>query len=179
MEVHTVNRLAIGAALGGLAVYLYDPERGEKRRENLLSLWRDNKESALQAGRAAGEAVDSARPLARRFTRAIDQGDWREAFKQGRGWSAGGLLKVIGAATITGSLVYLLDPANGSKRRQRLLFAWQGRGESALKAARQGARKAADAVRSRADHVGDREAEVVEAVKSRVPAAANAGGVSR
>ena len=33
-----MKRLAMGAALGGLAVYLFDPELGEERRERLSSL---------------------------------------------------------------------------------------------------------------------------------------------
>jgi hypothetical protein len=35
-----MKRLAMGAALGGFAVYLLDPELGEGRRERLLSHWR-------------------------------------------------------------------------------------------------------------------------------------------
>jgi gas vesicle protein len=36
-----MNRLTMGAALGGLAVYLFDPKLGEERRERVFSLWRE------------------------------------------------------------------------------------------------------------------------------------------
>jgi len=34
-----MKRIALGAALGGLAVYFYDPELGESRRGRMSSLW--------------------------------------------------------------------------------------------------------------------------------------------
>ena len=112
-----MNRLAMGAALGGLAVYLYDPELGEERRERLFSLWQENRGSAVQAGRAVSQAAESARPLARRMTKAVGRREWAEAFDRGR--PPIGLTKLIGAAVIGGTLVYLLDPVEGAERRQR------------------------------------------------------------
>ncbi|MDQ6720262.1 MAG: hypothetical protein M3003_05635 [Candidatus Dormibacteraeota bacterium] len=153
-----MNRLATGAALGGLAVYLYDPELGEERRERRLSLWQENRGSAVQAGRAVSQAAASARPLARRLTKAVGRGEWAEAFDRRR--PRIDLPKLIGAAVIGGTLVYFLDPVEGAQRRQRLL--------SALEAALQAARHTARAVKPHADRASDQVAEAVEGVKSKV-----------
>ncbi|HEY8798751.1 MAG TPA: YtxH domain-containing protein [Candidatus Dormibacteraeota bacterium] len=157
-----MNRLTMGAAFGGLAVYLFDPESGVERRERLLSLWRENRDSAVQAGRDVSQAAESARPLARRMTKAVGGGDWTEAFDRGR--PAVSLPKLIGAAAIGGALVYFLDPVKGSKRRQRLLSALQEKRHSTLEAARQ----AAKAVTPNADRVSDQVAGAAEGVKSKV-----------
>ena len=154
-----MKRLTMGAALGGLAVYLFDPELGEERRERLFSLWRENRGSVVQAGQAASQAVESARPLARRVTKAVGRGDWAQAFDRGR--SAVSLPKLIGAAVIGGTLVYFLDPVHGSERRQRLLSGLEAAG-------RQGARQTAKAVKPRAAHVSDEVADAVEGGKSKV-----------
>ena len=161
-----MNRLTMGAALGGLAIYLFDPESGEERRERLLSLWRENRDSAVQAGRDVSQAAESARPLARRMTKAVGGGDWTEAFDRGR--PAVSLPKLIGAAAIGGALVYFLDPVKGSKRRQRLLSALQEKRHSTLEAARQAARQSANAATPHADRVSDQVAGAAEGVKSKV-----------
>ena len=104
----------------------------------------------MQAGRAASQAAKSARPLARRLTKAV------------------GLPKLIGAAVIGGTLVYFLDPVKGSERRQRLLSAWQEKRHSMLEAGRQAARQTAKAVKPQAGRVSDQVADAVEGVKSKV-----------
>jgi hypothetical protein len=152
-----MKRLAMGAALGGLAVYLFDPDLGEERRERLLSHWREYRGSAMEAGRAASQAAESARPLARRVTKAVGRGDWAEAFNRGR--PAVGLRKLIGAAAIGGVLVYFLDPVHGSERRQWLLSYLEAAG-------RQAARQTAKAVKPQAGGVGD---EVADAVRASSP----------
>jgi hypothetical protein len=161
-----MNRLTIGAAFGGLAVYLFDPDLGEERRERLSSLWREYRGSAAQAGRAVSQAAESAGPMARRVTKGVGRGDRAEAFDRGR--PAISLLKLIGAAAIAGTLVYLLDPVKGSERRQRLLSAWQETRHSTLEAARQAARQAAKAVTTQADRVSDQVAGAAEAVTSKI-----------
>ena len=161
-----MNRLTMGAALGGLAIYLFDPESGEERRDRLLSLWRENRDSAVQAGRVVSQAAESARPLARRMTKAVGRGDWTEAVDRVR--PAVSLPKLIGAAAIGGTLVYFLDPVKGSKRRQRLLSALQEKRHSTLEAARQAARQATEAVTSNSDRVSDQVAGAAEGVKSKV-----------
>ncbi len=153
-----MKRLTMGAALGGLTVYLFDPELGEERRERLLSLWREYRGGAVQAGRAVSQAAESARPLARRMTKAVGRGDWAEAFDRGR--PAVGLPKLIGAAAIGGSLVYFLDPVKGSERRQWLL--------AALEAGRQAARRTAKAVKPHAGRASDQVPEAVGGVNSKV-----------
>ncbi len=152
-----MKRLAMGAALGGLAVYLFDPELGEERRERLLSLWRENRSSAVQAGRVTSQAAESARPVVRRMTKAMGR-DWAEAFD--RRPPAVNLPKLIGAAAIGGTLVYFLDPVHGPERRQWLL--------SRLAAGRQAARQTVKAVKPHAGGVSDQVADAVEGVKSKV-----------
>ena len=161
-----MNRIAMGAALGGLAVYLYDPEFGEQRRGRLSSLWREKRDGALQAGRAAGDAVESARPLAQGVTRVLGRRDWMGSL--GRGRPTASLVKLIGAAAIGGALVYFLDPAKGFERRERLLLAGRAKGLSALEIARQGVRQTANAVKPRADQVSDRMADALDGAKAKV-----------
>jgi hypothetical protein len=154
-----MKRLAMGAALGGFAVYLFDHNLGEERRERLLSHLREYRGSAVQAGRAASQAAESARPLARRMTKAVGRGDWAEAFNRGRPKVS--LPKLIGAAAVGGVLVYFLDPVHGSERRQWLLSYLEAAG-------RQAAQQAAKAVKPQPDHVSDEVAGAVEGVKSGV-----------
>ena len=150
-----MKRLAIGAALGGLAVYLYDPQMGGERRSRLSSLWAENRASALQAGRAASQTIESARPLARRMTRAVGRGDLAQAFERVR--PAASLPRLVGAAAVGGALVYFMDPVKGSERRH-----------SALDAARLALRQVAMAVEPLPGRVGDQVAGAVETVKSKV-----------
>jgi hypothetical protein len=150
-----MNRLVAGAALGGLAVYFYDPEMGETRRGRLLSVWEENRDSAMSARRVAANTLESARPLARRMTKAVGRADWSKALDRGR--SASTLPKLIGAAAIGGVLVYFLDPAKGSQRRS-----------SALDAGRRATRQVADVVSSVSGRVGDQVAGTVHEFRSKV-----------
>ena len=148
-----MNRLALGAALGGLAVYLYDPEQGAKRRDRLASVWDENRENALKAGRAASETIQSARPLAQRVTNAVGRADWTQALDRSRRPS--NLPKIIGAAVVGGVLVYFLDPIKGSERRM-----------SVIAAGRRTAQQVANAVKPLPGRIGDRVTGVV-GVKSK------------
>ena len=150
-----MNRLTMGAVLGGVTVFLFDPELGEERRERLLSLWRENRDSAVQAGRAVSQAAESARPLARRMTEAVGRRDWTAAFDRGR--PAVSLPKVIGAAALGGALVYFVDPAKGSERRH-----------SAQEAGREAVRQLAMAVKPLVGHLSNHLADSVEGVKAKV-----------
>jgi len=150
-----MKRIALGAALGGLAVYLYDPELGERRRGRLSSLWQENRNSALQAGRTASETIDSARPMARRITKAIGRGNWPLVIERGR--RATSLPRLIGAAALGGALVYFMDPVKGSARRM-----------SALDAGRRAVRQIADITEPVRGHVGDQVTNATERIKSRV-----------
>ena len=165
-----MKRLTIGIALGGLAVYLFDPELGEERRERLLSAWRVNRETASDAGRAAFQAVETARPLARRMTNIVGRRDWAEAF--GRSRPAVSVPKIVGAAVgaaaIGGTLVYFLDPVDGPERRQRLLAAWREKRHSILEASRQAARHTAKAVKAQAGRAKDQVADAPEGVTSKI-----------
>jgi hypothetical protein len=117
-----MNRLALGAALGGLAVYLYDPAQGARRRDRMASVWDENRENALKAGRAASETIQSARPLARRMTEAVGRTDWTQALDRSRR-PALSLPKLIGAAVVGGVFVYFMDPIKGSERRMSVMAA--------------------------------------------------------
>jgi hypothetical protein len=150
-----MNRLAIGAALGGLAVYLYDPELGENRRGRLSSFWQENRNGALQAGRTASETIDSARPLARRITKAIGRGSWPPAIDRGRPTAS--LARLIGAAALGGALVYFMDPVKGSARRLQ-----------ALETGRSAVRQIANIVTPVRGQIGDQVSNAVERIKSKV-----------
>lgn len=150
-----MNRLTMGAALGGLAVFLFDPESGEERRERLLSFWRDNQAGAVQAGRAVSEAAESARPLARRMTKAVSSRDWARLIEKDRRKAS--LWGLIGAAAIGGALVYFIDPAKGAERRS-----------SALNAGRSAVQQVATAVRPVVGRVSDQVAGSVASVKAKV-----------
>jgi len=150
-----MNRLAIGAALGGLAVYLYDPELGGGRRDRLSSIWQENRDTAMQAGRAASGTIESARPFARRMTRAIGSTDWASAFERPR--RAATLPRLIGAAALGGVAVYFMDPAKGSQRRL-----------SALAAGRRVVQRVAGAVQPLPAQVGNRVNDAVVGIKSKV-----------
>jgi hypothetical protein len=149
-----MKRIALGAALGGLAVYLYDPELGERRRGRLSSLWQENRDGALQAGRTASEAIDSARPLARRITKAVGRGSWPLVIERGR--PAASLPRLIGAAALGGAVVYFMDPVKGSARRM-----------SALDAGRRVARQIASITEPVHGRIGDQVADAADRVKSR------------
>ena len=150
-----MKRIALGAALGGLAVYLYDPESGENRRGRLSSLLRENRNSALQAGRTASETIDSARPLARHITKAIGRGGWPVVIERGR--RAPTLPGLIGAAAIGGAVVYFMDPVKGAARRM-----------SALDAGRRAVRQIASITEPVRGRVGDQVTSAADRFKSRV-----------
>jgi hypothetical protein len=150
-----MKRIALGAALGGLAVYLYDPELGERRRGRLSSLWRESRNSALQAGRTASETIDSARPLARRITKAVGRGNWPVVIERGRRSSS--LPTLIVAAAVGGAVVYFMDPVKGSARRV-----------SALDTGRRAVRRIGIVTEPVRSHVGDQLTDAAERVRSRV-----------
>jgi len=151
-----MKRIALGAALGGLAVYLYDPELGENRRGRLFALWTENRNGALQAGRTATETIESARPLARRISKAIGRGDWTLAGERSRP-SARLLPVLMGAAAIGGTVVYFMDPLKGSARRL-----------AALGTARAAGRKIANFVEPVNGQVRQYVTDGAERVKARV-----------
>jgi hypothetical protein len=150
-----MKRIALGAALGGLAVYLYDPDLGENRRGRLSSLWRENRNSALQAGRTASETIDSARPMARRLSKAIGSRSWPLVIERGR--RATSLSTLIGAAAVGGAVVYFMDPVKGSARRL-----------SAIDAGRRAARQIARVTEPVRGQVADQVTDAADRFKSRV-----------
>ena len=73
-----MDRITIGAALGGAAVYFLDPQRGEDRRRRVQSFWRENRDTAFEVGGGVSQAAESMRPLVRRVKRGFGRGDWTE-----------------------------------------------------------------------------------------------------
>lgn len=113
-----MNRITIGAALGGAAVYFLDPQRGEDRRERLQSFWRENRDTAFEVGGGVSQAAESVRPLVRRVKRGFGRGPWTEG---GRPNWVPRVTVIVIAAALGGALMYFLDPENGPGRRQRVL----------------------------------------------------------
>ena len=113
-----MDRITIGAALGGAAVYFLDPQRGENRRQRVQSLWRENRDTAFEVGDEVSQAAESVRPMVRRVKRGFGRGGWTEG--GGPNWVPG-VTGIIIAAALGGALIYFLDPENGPSRRQRVL----------------------------------------------------------
>jgi hypothetical protein len=150
-----MNRLALGAALGGLAAYLYDPASGAQRRDRLSTMWQENRDNAMQAGRAASDTIDSARPLARRVSRAVANTDWASALERNRPKAS--VPRLIGAAAVGGVIVYFMDPTKGSQRRV-----------SALDAGRRAVSYLVAVVKPLPSQVGSRVTDAVAGVRSKV-----------
>jgi hypothetical protein len=113
-----MDRITIGAALGGAAVYFLDPQRREDRRRRVQSFWRKNRDTALEVGGGVSQAAESVRPLVRRVKRGFGRGDWTEG---GRPNWVPGVTAIVIAAALGSAVMYFLDPENGPRRRQRVL----------------------------------------------------------
>src|SRR5579859_8256045 len=124
-----MSRFTIGAALGGAAVYFFDPLQGEDRRRRVQSLWRENRDTANQVGAGVSHAAESMRPLVRRMKRGLERRDWAE--DAAASWALA-LTGIFVASAVGGSLVYFLDAQNGPVRRKRI-FTFLGEKQSALK----------------------------------------------
>jgi hypothetical protein len=112
-----MDRITIGAALGGAAVYFLDPQRGEDRRRRVQSFWRENRDTAFEVGGGVSQAAESVRPIVRRVKRGFGRGDWTGG---GRPNWVPGVTAIIIAAALGSALMYFLDPENGPGRRQRV-----------------------------------------------------------
>jgi hypothetical protein len=150
-----MKRLAVGAALGGFAAYLFDPKLGAERRERIIALWHDNKDTAVQAGQTASRALESARPVVRRVTKAVGRGDWAQALEPRR--RSASIPKLIGAAAVGGALMYFLDPVRGPERRR-----------SMIATSRRVVDKIVNAAKTVPGRVGDSAAASEDRVKSRM-----------
>jgi hypothetical protein len=119
-----MNRMTIGAALGGAAMYFFDPQQGEDRRRRIQSLWRENRDTALEVGGGVSQAAESMRPLVRRMKRGLERRDWAE--DDGPNWVPV-VTGIVVSTAFGGALMYFLDPENGLVRRQRVVH-WSGLG---------------------------------------------------
>jgi len=141
--------------LGGFAAYLFDPKLGAERRERIVALWQDNRDTAVQAGQTASRAFESARPVARRVTKAVGLGDWAQVFEPRRRSSS--IPKLIGAAAVGGALMYFLDPVRGPERRR-----------SMIATSRRAVDKIVNAAKTFSGQAGDSAADSEDRVKSRM-----------
>jgi hypothetical protein len=156
-----MNRMAIGAALGAAAMYFFDPQQGEDRRGRIQSLWRENRDTALEVGGGVSQAAESMRPLVRRMKRGLERGHWAEY--DGPNWVPV-VTGIFVATALGGALVYFLDPENGLVRRQRVV-SFVGEQQGALKGGFRSVQKAAKTVRPPAKHNVDKASEPVEDVR--------------
>jgi len=140
-----MSRFTIGMAVGGAAVYFFDPQQGEDRRRRVQSLWRENRDTANQVGAGVSQAAESMRPMVRRMRRGLEQRDWSD--DAAASWRPA-LAGIFVASAVGGSLVYLLDPQNGSVRRKRILT-FLGERQSALKQQIRNVQDAAETVKPR------------------------------
>lgn len=158
-----MSRFTIGAALGGAAVYFFDPLQGEDRRRRVQSLWRENRDTAIQVGGGVSQAAESMRPLVRRMKRGLEEGDWAEV--AGRSW-APAVTGIFVATALGGALVYFLDPQNGLVRRKRILT-FLGEEQGVLKEGIRSAQKAAGTVRPWAKHAVAEASKAAEDVMAK------------
>ena len=91
-----MDRITIGAPLGGAAVYILDPQRGEDRRRRVQSFWRENRDTAFEVGGGLSQAAESVRPMVRRVKRGFGRGGWTEG--GGPNWVPGVTGIIIAAA---------------------------------------------------------------------------------
>jgi hypothetical protein len=147
-----MKRVTIGAALGGAAMYFFDPQQGEDRRRRIQSLWHENRDTALEVGGGVSQAAESMRPLVRRMKRGLERGDWVE--DDGPNWVPL-VTGVVVSTAFGGALVYFLDPENGLVRRQRVV-SFVGEQQGKIKGRFRSVQKAANTVRPPAKHTVDR-----------------------
>lgn len=155
-----MSRFTIGAALGGAAVFFFDPTQGEDRRRRVQALWRENRDTAHQVGTGVSQAADSMRPLVRHVKRGLEHRDWAEDAPAS--WVPA-LTGILVAGAFGGALVYVLDPQNGPGRRQRILMLLRDR-QRALKRGVRSIHNAADTVGPRVKSTVADASKTVEAV---------------
>jgi len=156
-----MNRMTIGAALGGAAMYFFDPQQGEDRRRRIQSLWRKNRDTALEVGGGVSQTAESMRPLVRRMKRGLERRDWAE--DDGPNWVPV-VTGIVVSTAFGGALVYFLDPENGLVRRQRVV-SFFGELQGALKGGFRSVQKAAKTVIPPAKHTVEKASEAVEDVR--------------
>ena len=126
-----MNRLTMGAVLGGATVFFFDPQQGEGRRRRVQSFWRENRDTAVEIGGGVSQAAGSIRPLVRRVKGGLERGDWAD--NGGSSWMPKVTKGFILAAALGGAVAYFLHPQDGLVRRQRVL-SFLGEQQDAVKA---------------------------------------------
>jgi gas vesicle protein len=85
-----IKRFLLGLAVGGAAVYLFDPENGAARRAQLQSWWRENEGSMREAGRSTVETIKRAQPAAEQAVEVGKQAGQKVSSKMGEVTGRGG-----------------------------------------------------------------------------------------
>jgi hypothetical protein len=152
-----MNRLVIGSALGGVAMYFLDSERGARRRSEAAKVWRER-------GGAAMEAVEPYAHEVRR--RWLSRVGWPGS--RGRIVEVNDMRKTLFAAALGGALVFFLDPERGEERRRKLMSFWNEKRGTAIEAGRNAAARTTEVVKPRAEEVGKKVTTVFNDAKSKV-----------
>jgi gas vesicle protein len=113
----------IAAVLGGLAMFLLDPDAGRRRRRDLVRVLGEAQQPLQQAGKSSRRAARDARKASRQAAKTV--GEWR---RDASGRAAGPpatawILVLAGIATAAAAGVaaaYAFDPQRGARRRRRL-----------------------------------------------------------
>jgi gas vesicle protein len=118
----------IAAVLGGLAMFLLDPDAGRRRRRDLARVLGEAREPLQQAGKSSRRAARDAQKASRQAAKTV--GQWRQdASGRSAGPSATAWVLVlagIAAAAATGvAIAYAFDRERGAQRRGRLRQAAQ------------------------------------------------------
>jgi gas vesicle protein len=68
-----MGRFVYGTLVGGVAMYLLDPESGAERRRRLTEWWRQNRGPMTRAGQATARRIEDLKPAAEQVTRSAAQ----------------------------------------------------------------------------------------------------------
>lgn len=116
-------RALIAAVLGGVAVFLFDPDLGTRRRKGLAKLAGQGRESLEQAGKRSRRAATEAKKASRRGAKTIGQLK-RDVSGEPSGPSAGTWVLlgggILAAGAIGAGIAYAMDPDRGAARREQL-----------------------------------------------------------
>jgi hypothetical protein len=142
--IKSAAALVASAGVGAAAMYLLDPELGDKRRD------RTRRSATSAMGSAWGTVSDQATALSSK-AKSLAQSLTGSARSDANDESAGGgwigfTLKTIGILGVGAGLMFLLDPRHGHLRRQRVR-------EQTASYARRGSQYVRDTARHLADRV--------------------------
>lgn len=133
----------LGMVAGAVTAFFFDPQNGDVRRQRLQELWEDNRGLAEGAGQTATAAARRAKPALERAGRELTR-------SSRSGWqapSSGVLTGILMGAAATGAALYLFDPADGSRRREKLVALVTDKWQEAAETGQELAASSGDAAR--------------------------------